>query len=741
MRLLTEFKLLVILLIGYTITSCNSDSLTIAQNATSDFKIVVSAETAKASNFAVKELQDYVRKSTRAKLEMSQEKSEHSIFVKLDKALSADEIVIKTDEKNITIGGGSEKSVLYAVYEFLERYVNIRFYSPTVEKIPINKELKILKNINYTYTPKVSVRTVHSKLFYDNPAFADKLRVTAEAFPFYVPKAKVHTFHRFVPEKKYYKKHPEYYAKVNGKRIPAQLCLSNEKVFEIVCDEIEKLFKENPDKTVLSVSSNDNTQYCRCKHCAKIDAEEGNPTGSMIRFVNSVAKRFPDKTISTLAYQYTRKAPKTKPEDNVLITLCSIEADRSAPIAEKTKDFTKDIIDWGKLGAKLRIWDYTTQFTNFLAPFPNIETLKPNIKLFVDNNAKWIFEQHSHNPSELFQLRSYLTAKLLWNPEADVKEVIKDFTDGYYGEAGVFVRKYIDTIHAELKKHPKFFLFLYGDPSQAFDKYLSADLLKKYDNFFDQAEKAVADSKDLIQRVREARISIDYAILEAHKANLSNDFLFIEKAGNKKVLNKDLSNRLKRFENTCKESNITAMNEMRYTVKEYVDYYKACLDRSMIKNVAEKKIVTLKTKPKKYAKEDPMTLTDGSLGGASFYANWLGFEGNHLDATIDLEKTQEIHSINTAFLQVVNHVVFFPKSVEYYVSNDNKSFVKVATIKTKKPLKRNSKINDIEYFDTKIKPTKARYVRIVANNMKTPPVWHHATGQPSWIFADEVIIN
>ena len=65
----------------------------------------------------------------------------------------------------------------------------------------------------------------------------------------------------------------------------------------------------------------------------------------MIQFVNRIAREFPDKQISTLAYQYTRKAPKTFiPEPNVLITLCSIECDRSAPIDQKCEDIRyKDI--------------------------------------------------------------------------------------------------------------------------------------------------------------------------------------------------------------------------------------------------------------------------------------------------------------------------------------------------------------------------------------------------------------
>jgi hypothetical protein len=63
--------------------------------------------------------------------------------------------------------------------------------------------------------------------------------------------------------------------------------------------------------------------------------------------------------------------------------------------------------------------------------------------------------------------------------------------------------------------------------------------------------------------------------------------------------------------------------------------------------------------------ENPQALTDGALGGSNFYANWLGFEGNNLEAVIDLEQETEIDTISTAFLQVTNHIVFFPESVTY----------------------------------------------------------------------------
>ena len=137
------------------------------------------------------------------------------------------------NNNDFLIQGGNGKSTLFAVYEFLERELGCKFYSPKVEIIPTQKSINLPKNLSYTYTPDIHTRTVHSRLFYEDSTFANKRKVTDEAFPTYVPIAKVHTFHRFMPEEKFYESHPEYYALRNGKRIPTQLCLTNETVFQI----------------------------------------------------------------------------------------------------------------------------------------------------------------------------------------------------------------------------------------------------------------------------------------------------------------------------------------------------------------------------------------------------------------------------------------------------------------------------------------------------------------------------
>lgn len=737
MQILSKSILLSLLTVLFT--SCqSSSSISLVSGGNSDYTITLAENADDLEVKAAEVLQDYLHQISGVELAISKENGPGKKILigqseeaeKLDK----NTITYGVKDQHLFIAGGSPKNTLYAVYTFLQNEFDCRFYSPSVEHIPTKNKVTLSSSLQYSYSPPITTRTVHSRLFYEHPDFADKLAVTTEAFPAYVPEARVHTFHRFVPANRYYEQHPEYYALRNGKRIPTQLCLTNEAVFQIVKDTVANLLKSHPEAEVISVSQDDNTQYCQCANCEAIHKKEESPSGSMIHFVNQVAQAFPNKQISTLAYQYTRKAPKTlKPEPNVLITLCSIECDRSAPIEEKCSDFTKDLIAWGEKTNNIRIWDYTTQFTNFLAPFPNLYTLQPNIELFVKNNAKWIFEQHSNQPSELFELRSYLTAKLLWDPTADTDAIMNDFLEAYYQEAAPFIQDYITTVHEELAKDSTFFLFLYGDPSQGFGSFLAEDLLHFYDSLYNEAALAVKEQDEVLQRVQEARLSTDYALLEYAKTNLQE--------AQQQSTTLSLRERLGRFEQTTQQANITAMNEMRYTVKEYIQLYKQTLDRAAKSNLAHQKPVKLLASPKKYANEDPLALTDGAFGGSSFYANWLGFEGNKLEAVIDLGEPTAVSEISTAFLQVTNHIVFFPEEVQYLISNDGQQFKPITTLPNQYPLSPDSKINDIQYFTHTGPPQTFQYLKVIGVNAKVAPVWHHAAGLPAWIFVDEVEVR
>lgn len=239
--------------------------------------------------------------------------------------------------------------------------------------------------------------------------------------------------------------------------------------------------------------------------------------GSVLTFVNRIAAEFPDKTLSTLAYQYTRRPPKTlRPAKNVLIMLCSIECNRSRPIQSDPDSaaFRDDVESWARVCDNVFVWDYVVQFSNLVSPFPNLRVLQPNVRFFVDNHAKGMFAQgNRERGGEFAELRAYLLAKLLWNPDCDLNRVMNDFLEGYYGPAAPKIREYIDRMHDALEQSGKT-LMIFGGPADHRDGYLSEERMAIYETLFDEAERLVQGNADQLLRVQAARLPLMYARLQ-----------------------------------------------------------------------------------------------------------------------------------------------------------------------------------------------------------------------------------
>ncbi|MCK5210481.1 MAG: DUF4838 domain-containing protein, partial [Cyclobacteriaceae bacterium] len=438
------------------------------EDETSRYRIVIPSAATAHELRASKVLQDYLLQISGAALPIiSSEKSvspyeivlgqnerldELNIEINLN-ALENDGFIIKTDSLRLIIAGGNNKGTLYGVYTFLEKYLGCRMYSPNVKVIPEQKQIK-LGNIDDLQVPVIRFRDTHYRVTWD-AEYLDWHKLSHDENGNRTDWGMwVHTFHTLLPPDTYYDEHPEYYSMVKGKRIPTQLCLTNTDVLEITVQNLRKKIAENPIATYWSVSQNDNRNYCTCENCQEIDDREGSPSGSIINFVNQVADQFPDKVISTLAYEYGRKAPKTLlPRKNVNIMLCSIEVFRNLSIEEDSTsaDFRRDVEEWGQIANDIIVWDYVIQFPNLISPFPNLQVLQPNIQFFTKHGVSAMFEQGNREVGgEFAELRAYLISKLLWDSNLNVDTLMNDFLAGYYGVAAKPICKYIDEMREAL---------------------------------------------------------------------------------------------------------------------------------------------------------------------------------------------------------------------------------------------------------------------------------------------------
>ena len=362
-------------------------------------------------------------------------------------------------EGNLYITANSERGVIYGLYAFLERFLGWHFLSSGYEVVHPADGVDIHGDTRITDRPYFFSRDT---LWWDTQRsgpLSNALRLNGN-FARDVADfgGGINYGGRFVHS-------ICELAEVSGE-VGNQPCLTDEKTFETVRRNVRKILSEHPETDIISVSQNDSYAHqmgCQCENCRAIDEREGTPMGSLLTFVNRIADDirddYPDVLVDTLAYRYTRKAPKTvRPAPNVLIRLCSIECCFSHPIADKTCErnaaFCRDIEEWSAICDKLYIWDYTTDFAQYLIPYPNFQTLKPNVQFFRDNHVVGVFEQGNYNEGvsgELGELRAYLLANLLWNPEFDTEAGTAAFLSAYYGGGAPYVKQYIDFITDKVK--------------------------------------------------------------------------------------------------------------------------------------------------------------------------------------------------------------------------------------------------------------------------------------------------
>jgi len=653
--------------------------------------------------------------------------------------LHPDGYLIRINKKTIEIEGGNRKGCTYAVIHLFEQFLGCSYLSPTYKLIPKRSTIE-LPVISLSETPKNDVRIIN--LYYgEDQEFRDwhRLNSNEEVYPngYFV-----HTFHRLLPWEEHFEKHPEYFALINGQRSIDQLCPSHPEVREIIANKLIAEMKLQPEKQKWSVSQNDNFSYCQCNKCKALIASEESPSGPVIDLVNDIAKRFPDKIISTLAYQYSRKAPKhLKPLNNVEVMLCTIELFRDQPIPTNPEaaDFKKDIEDWGKICNNIYLWDYTINFNHCISPFPNLHVLQPNIQFFTKNNVNALFEQsNSTTGYEFSELKVHLLSKLMWNPDVDVEAEKQRFLSAFYGKASSSISEYISMMEQFVTEHETK-LWIYEHPVVHQDDLFSITQLEMYNKLFSEAEIQTRNDSVHLNHVRLARLPIQYAEMEIATNQMFSERGWYALVDGKPVPNSQMFRTFEAFEQTCIKNHVPTVNEAGLSPVDYISSMKRMIDVNLDGNLAFGKKVLATTLPdKKYSNGDFAYLTNGVSGASDYTIHWLGWFGSDADLLLDLEASRTARSISLGSLWNGKSWILHPSEVSCSISEDGKTFVPLGTVTVDGDQKNEQTIRTYSFDAT---GKSYRFVRFQITGTHVLPNWHASAGQPSWFFLDEIIVK
>jgi hypothetical protein len=461
-----------------------------------------------------------------------------------------------------------------------------------------------------------------------------------------------------------------------------------------------------------------------------VDEYEGSPSGNLIRFLNKLAERYPDKEFSTLAYLYSMQPPKhTKPHPNVNIMLCDIDCKREVPLTdnESGQYFVKALEGWSAISNNIFVWDYGINFDNIVSPFPNFHILQKNIQLFKKNHVTMHFSQvNGIRGGDFSEMRAYMIGKLMWNPDLDADSLMHAFMDGYYGDAAPYLYQYQKIMQGALLASGQP-LWIYDSPISHKKGMLNSHLIKVYDELFDKAEESVKDDATLLERVQLSRLPLQYSKLEIARTEVDSD----------KEKSREL---LELFERRTAQFGVKTLNERNNHPAEYcVLYRKRFLPQSKTSKALGAKVEWILSPEKRYQPIADKALTDGLYGGTTYVESWVGWEGRDAEFILDLGEEKSFTHIETDFLHQLGAWVLLPKSVTYSVSSDKENFTPFGQVHEFAD-DRDVQVKFVAGQAEVSSPIKARYIKVQVKGIGLCPPWHYGVGYPAWFFMDEVVV-
>ncbi len=508
---------------------------------------------------AAEELADGIRRMTGGAPDMVSESAASNggdaFFVGATRAAAAlkrefgyDGILVKSVPGGVVLAGHPVRGAIYAVDEYLERFCGVRWWTSKESHYPRLSRLP-MKGLNVDYAPQFKYReTYYLDAF--NAAFKVRTKGNFSSLTRYmldpmefIPKEKggnhrfhyfpgrrsaYHSFFEILPPSEHFQKHPEWYSEIKGERRPSQLCLMNLEMTAAFVEATRRILRSDTESDFISISQNDCTPYddaspCGCADCAAAIAEDGSPSGAILRFVNRVAEalegEFPNVMFDTFAYTWSRAAPKkTRPRRNVTVRYCNIECPFSFPLETPgfptSEAYVANLKAWSAIASgRLYIWDYTAGFRNYMIPHPNLRSIAPNIRLFAKAGAVGVFEQGDALccAGDFVALKHYLISHLLWNPGLDENELIGEFVEGYYGKAAApKVMEHLSAVNDPpcigrvpvRCYHHNVTNFMFEATAFAAERALA-----------DAEKAAAADGEVYVARVRREKLSIDQVFL------------------------------------------------------------------------------------------------------------------------------------------------------------------------------------------------------------------------------------
>jgi len=480
---------------------------------------------------------------------------------------------IATVGKSVFMFGDSDYGSLYAVYDFLTELFGFEYYGKGCYTIGKNVKTIPLKRYNRINIPDFEYRAADGYTESSDVYELYRLRKIDWYTGFFTPIKTLpwHNAAAFLED--YDEGHEAYWYSTDG----SQVCFTAhgdkdeyEAMLDAALKSAIKALKENPHTKSLNCSINDSHTYCSCAACSELLRQYGNKNVvSNILFCNDLKKKVDewfeteegskhkrDLTVSFFAYMSTEEAPaeynsqtgKYEPingihcDEGVVVYFAPIYCDFTRAITDPiNKDQYANFVKWKTVSDDIYVWLYDWNFQSYYTPYDTFSSVQSYYKLCRELGVTYFFNEgpvaQKYDYSSWNTLKSYLNAKLAWDADSDVEQLIKNFCNAYFEDAGEIMYKILDDfriLSAYLKETDP----TYGGSfscqksnvkESLWPKMYLMDALKKYD----EAISALSNIRNndperyevLYNRIALERVSPLYLTIKLYNWSFSPDEL------------------------------------------------------------------------------------------------------------------------------------------------------------------------------------------------------------------------
>ena len=291
-----------------------------------------------------------------------------------------------------------------------------------------------------------------------------------------------HNLHRIVGNKL----PVEAKAMVDGTRTDEQLCFSSQFVYNRIAAYINENYggaaasktKVTPQRFV--IMPYDNTLACTCPICKARGNTSSNATPAVTALLSKLCKAFPSHIFLTSYYHSTAHLPAKPLPANAGVMISAIDWPMRSKSSSKEDRFKQTITQWKGITDRIYVWDYINNFDDYATPYPCLDAFSQRIRYYSTSGVKGLFLNGSGRDASAFSdMKTYVLASLMANPDADWRTLCRDFYSKNYPVAGTTLSNYVISLEQAYSERGRA-LQWYTGVRQSIKDYLDVDAFGRF---------------------------------------------------------------------------------------------------------------------------------------------------------------------------------------------------------------------------------------------------------------------